>query len=622
MSSGEEHAKSQADATARPVGGSSKRPGLPVGLLAGQLAALLLLAVVTSWLLQRGEVKEDAAQQQARARWTAELIAQAVGGSVSLQDSPRLLPVLERATRDAQLEAAAILDTTGTIVAHTNVTRTGLQLAVPRKSEQSSAQLARSLGTRLFGSDTHPVVLHPLLGRDAAVGTLVLQLPQPRGGFHALSPEAFLPVAMLLLAYVGLTQATVRRAIAPTSAFLERLARTLQPSGDKPQEGAAGDSYGQVMEETVSFVDAMRQAKESLTIENRLLGYERKRMERVLDQLPDGILMLDRGGEISYLNRAAIGLLNMKPDGAAEHHAPQVPDEYKEALLEAERSGRATLSKPSESQDRIIVITRIPMPATTGHTAGTLFTLRDTTAQRSAERAQTEFLSQVAHELKAPLNTIVTYVEALADDALLSADERREFYNTLNSEAHRMSQLINNLLQLSRIGLGNLSAKFAFVKTGDLVRIIGDSLRAQAEGHGVLFKMHVPDNLPSIQGDKDLLGVAITNLVTNAIKYTPGGGSVQLTAVEAGGSIGIEVTDTGCGIPEEFQEQVFERFARSDQEEVLEKSGSGLGLSLVREIADIHEGRVELSSQVGEGSTFRLWLPIPESGSQLRVPAA
>lgn len=621
MSSGDEHAKSHPGEKVASAGAAPRRPGLPVGLLAGQLAALLLLAVVTSWLLHRGEVKEDAAQQQAHARWTAELIAQAVGGSVTLQDSPRLLPVLERATRAAELEAAAILDTTGTIVAHTNVTRTGMQLSVPREADPSSDQLARRLGTRLFGNDTHPVVLHPLLGSDAAVGTLVLQLPRPQGAFHALSPEAFLPVAVLLLAYVGLTQATVRRAIAPTSAFLERLARTLQPSGDKPQ-GADGESYGQVMEETVSFVDAMRQAKESLTIENRLLGYERKRMEKILDQLPDGILMMDRGGEISYLNRAAIGLLNLKPEETPEHRAPQVPDEFKGALLEAERSGRATMSKPSDTQDRIIVIARIPMPSTTGRTSGTLFTLRDTTAQQSAERAQTEFLSQVAHELKAPLNTIVTYVEALADDALLSADERRDFYNTLNSEAHRMSQLINNLLQLSRIGLGNLSAKFGFVKAGDLVRIIGNSLRAQAEGHGLSFKLQVPDNLPSIQGDKDLLGVAITNLVTNAIKYTPGGGSVQLTALEAGGGISIEVTDTGYGIPEEFQEKVFERFARSDQEEVTQKSGSGLGLSLVREIADIHEGRVELTSQVGEGSTFRIWLPIPESGTQLKVPAA
>jgi two-component system, OmpR family, phosphate regulon sensor histidine kinase PhoR len=600
---------------------SSRFPSLPIGLLAGQLAALLLLALVTSWLLQRGDSRETASQMQGRARWTAELVAQAVGGSVTLQDSPRLLPVLERATRDAQLQAAAILDTAGTIVAHTNVTRTGLHLALPTDPHPSGEELAKLLGMRLFGKDANRVLIHPLLGADAAVGTLVLQMPNPKGGLRALNPEAFLPIAVLLLAYVGLTQATVRRAIAPTSAFLERLARSLH-SPDTSDKDPGDHSYGKVMDDTVSFVDAMRQAKESLTIENRLLGYERKRMEKILDLLPDGILMMDRGGELSYVNRAAVAMLSLSSENVSDRHAPQLPEECKESLAEAERSGRATLSRSADNQDRTLVITRIPMPSTSGRSAGTLYTLRDTTAQHSAERAQTEFLSQVAHELKAPLNTIVTYVEALADDTLLSADERRDFYNTLNGEAHRMGQLISNLLQLSRIGMGNLTAKFGFVKLGDLLRVMGNSLRAQAEGQGLTFQLQVPDNLPSIQGDKDLLGVAITNLITNAIKYTPAGGRISILAAEEEGGIRLEVSDTGLGIPEEFQQKAFERFARSEQEEVQQKSGSGLGLSLVKEIADIHDGRIELTSTVGQGSTFRIWLPVRETDSHLSVPAA
>lgn len=598
------------------------RPSIPPRLLMGQLAALLLLALVTTWLLHRNDGRQDTVQMENHARWTAELVSRAAGSETVKQDSPHLLPLLEQATRDANLRAAAILDSTGVIVAHTDLARTGLRFTLPPDGLGGDDDQIRALSMRLFGNQSGQLLAHPIAGPQGRTGTLVFLLPAPKGGLFAFAPEAFLPIALLLLAYVGLTQSTVRRALAPTSVFLEKLSKSIQTPADLAEDNPSNVVYSEVMDKTVTFVDTLRQARESLTIENRVLSYERKRMEKILDQLPDGIIIVDHSEKISFLNRAAIGMLDLKTDDQASHQASSIPDTVRSLLQEAKQDGRATLTKSDDANTRTVTINRISMQATGGRTAGTIYTLRDATAQQSAERAQAEFLSQVTHELKAPLNTIVTYVEALADDGLLTAEERKEFYNTLSAEAHRMGQLISNLLQLSRIEMGNLSARFGFVKIGDLVRATASAVRAQAEGCGLDFDISVPENLPSIQGDKDLLGVAVTNLVTNAIKYTPEGGTVSVRALEADGGVAIEVQDTGFGIPEEIHQSIFMQFVRSEQEEVQAKSGSGLGLSLVKEIADTHEGTIAVESAEGSGSTFRLWLPTREIGSQLSVPAA
>ena len=185
-----------------------------------------------------------------------------------------------------------------------------------------------------------------------------------------------------------------------------------------------------------------------------------------------------------------------------------------------------------------------------------------------------------------------------------------------------MAQLISNLLQLSRIQLGSLSAQRRFVKPAPLIIDQAGSLRAAAEDRQLTLQVSVPENLPAVHVDKDLLGVAITNLVSNAIKYTPPGGRIVVSASAVSGGISIEVADTGVGIPPDEHARVFEKFTRSEQDWVQEQSGSGLGLSLVKEIAEIHDGQVSLESTEGQGSTFRIWLPCRQAGTRADVVEA
>ena len=254
------------------------------------------------------------------------------------------------------MRAAAILDSTGVIVAHTDLARTGLRFTLPPNGVEANDDQARALSMRLFGHQSGQLLAHPIAGPQGQTGTLVFLLPEPKSGFIAFAPEAFLPIALLLLAYVGLTQSTVRRALAPTSVFLEKLSKSIQTPADMMEEGASDVAYSEVMDKTVSYVDTLRQARESLTIENRVLSYERKRMEKILDQLPDGVIIVDHSEKISFLNRAAIGMLDLKTDDQASHQASSIPDTVKNLLQEAQQDGRATLTQSDDANARTITI--------------------------------------------------------------------------------------------------------------------------------------------------------------------------------------------------------------------------------------------------------------------------
>jgi two-component system sensor histidine kinase VicK len=592
---------------------------LPVRPLLVQVLLLLVLASGTTWLLQREALRDATVQATARAQAQTELIAQAIGDQALPGDGPRMTRILECAVREGNLRAAAIVDSSGRIVAHTDLTRVGRRLPAELLGPVAQTTAAQ---TELFGAQDGEIFERPLLGPHGPRGRVaLLQHPPQFSLWGAATLRILLPAGLLLLAFIGVTQATIRWAVRPTVEFIERLRQTLDAGDEANSRGQdAAQGTGAAMEQAVSCVTALHQAKQALTVENRVLDYEKRRMSHLLDRLPDGILYTDAVHHILFSNRAADKLIERSPDTEGNWSLAQLPIALQNALREAHKQGQAVLPA-EEDRPRRIQINRLPLPGGMGEPAGDLYILRDVSALQAAQDAQAEFLSQISHELKAPLNTIVTFVEALADGDDLSREEREQYFNTLEDESGRMARLIGNLMQLSRIQLGNLSGKFTYVKPAALLRRQLQAFASQAESAGITLRAKIPENLPALYGDKDLLGVAVTNLVSNAVKYTVRGGQVTLQARNDGERLTIEIEDTGIGIPAEIKEQVFERFVRSEQPEVRERPGSGLGLALVKEIAELHQGEVSLQSEVGRGSLFRLTLPTRQVGTRMDVAA-
>ncbi len=225
-------------------------------------------------------------------------------------------------------------------------------------------------------------------------------------------------------------------------------------------------------------------------------------------------------------------------------------------------------------------------------------------------RLKSDFVANVSHELKTPLALIRLFAETLELGRVPSEDKARQYYRVINKESHRLTQLINNILDFSRIEAGRKEYRFAPTDVARVVREVIESYRFQIEQQGFELAVEVADDLPQVPADAEALGQAILNLVNNAIKYSRESKTIDIEVRREGSKVLVSVKDSGIGIPRGEQKKIFEKFFRGEDSLVHETKGSGLGLALVRHIMEAHGGQVEVDSAPGKGSTFTLVLPV------------
>ena len=237
---------------------------------------------------------------------------------------------------------------------------------------------------------------------------------------------------------------------------------------------------------------------------------------------------------------------------------------------------------------------------------GALMLFRDVTAQNLAKQGSSTFIAQVSHELKSPLNVISMYAETLQGGEEMSEEFLVEAANVIKDETERMTMLINNTLNLSNIEMGNISINRSRVKLKDLLKDAFDACARNSQANDLEYKLELPPEISPVAVDKELMRIAINNLLTNAIKYSNPGGVVSLSAEETDSSVRIAVSDSGIGIDSGELEKIFEKFYRSSSNEVRTRAGHGIGLALAREIVQLHQGTLTVSSEPGKGSIFTI----------------
>ncbi len=222
------------------------------------------------------------------------------------------------------------------------------------------------------------------------------------------------------------------------------------------------------------------------------------------------------------------------------------------------------------------------------------------------DRLKSKFVSDVSHELRTPVTNLKLYVELLERGKL---DRRAQYMDTLKQQADRLAQLVEDILDLSRLERASAGPVFAPLDLNTLVEQVVAAYAARAEAAGLSLIFEPGADLPPAHGDYNQLTQVVTNLVTNAINYTPAG-EVRVSTYPLNNRVCLQVRDTGRGIDPQDMSHLFERFYRGQNASQLDIPGSGLGLAIVKEIVDLHEGRIEVDSRIGEGSTFRVWLPM------------
>ncbi|HEY3109659.1 MAG TPA: PAS domain S-box protein [Chloroflexota bacterium] len=262
---------------------------------------------------------------------------------------------------------------------------------------------------------------------------------------------------------------------------------------------------------------------------------------------------------------------------------------------------------------RELELTSSPVHTADGEHLGRLFVLRDVTRQREVARMKDEFVSLVSHELRTPLTSIKGYVDLLIDGELGElGEEQRAFLAVVKKNADRLVGLINDLLDISRIESGKLALEREPLELRPLVEGVALGLRPQVEGKQQQLTIGLPLDLPPVLGDPDRVVQILTNLLSNAHKYTPADGQIAISARPEGTQVRVSVRDTGCGLTPEEQSQLFNRFFRARNHATQEVGGTGLGLAITRSLVEMHGGQIGVVSAPGEGSTFSFTLPAVE----------
>jgi len=242
--------------------------------------------------------------------------------------------------------------------------------------------------------------------------------------------------------------------------------------------------------------------------------------------------------------------------------------------------------------------------------AGLVLVYSNVRRELHLSRIKSDFVANVSHELKTPLALIRLFSETLELGRVPSDEKAKQYYRVINKESQRLTQLINNILDFSRIEAGRKEYRFAPTEVGRIVTDVLEAYRFQIEQQGFTLEVHVADDLPEVVADKEALGQALLNLVNNAIKYSRDEKYLSLDVRAEGGKVLLAVTDRGIGVAKSEHKKIFEKFYRAENSLVHETKGSGLGLALVQHIMQAHGGSVEIESAPGKGSTFTLVLPL------------
>jgi len=352
----------------------------------------------------------------------------------------------------------------------------------------------------------------------------------------------------------------------------------------------------------------------------------------ILESIADGVVVTDVNRQVTVINHAALELLGLPghlPTGrdvSWVYHA--FPPETVEMVLgimagfsasprgvslESLSMGQAVL----ERDGRILQAHFAPVVAGEGEFWGVVTVLRDITREREIAQAKSEFVSIVAHELRTPMTSIKGYTDLLLGGAVGELSEPQEnFLQVVKSNADRLSTLVTDLLDLSRIETGRVVLESKPFELGLVIDEVLASLRGLSEERQVMVRTQVPPGLPPILADQDRVVQVLTNLVSNACSYTPVGGSVVISVRRVDSMLQTDITDTGIGVPRNQMDRIFERFERGDHELVRQRSGTGLGLPIAKSIVEMHGGRIWVESEVGQGSTFSFTLPIYRAQTQ------
>jgi signal transduction histidine kinase len=414
--------------------------------------------------------------------------------------------------------------------------------------------------------------------------------------------------------------------------FARKLTDPLQYLNMQAQRIAGGDFSSQIEvssdDELGELATAFNKMLVSLRSSYLRLALEKERDETLLESMNEGMIALDNHGKIVLINSVASSTFGLDPNTKDVSFLDTVPLLSQQgkvippetlptsALQTGEIVDSVYMFRENETHKVLLNVSASPIKIE-GRVAGAILVIRDVTKEKEVDRMKTEFISLASHQLRTPLSAIKWFSEMLLNgDAGELKPEQKEFTKNISDSTNRMVDLVNSLLNISRIESGRIIVD---PKPTDLKELIGgivNDLKAKTEERQQTLIISVHSELPKINLDSRLIGQVYLNLLTNAVKYTPKNGEISVTVSKKGEDVISQVTDNGYGIPKAQQGRIFEKFFRAENVAKFETDGTGLGLYLIKAVVESSGGKIWFESEEGKGTSF--WFTLPLSGMKAK----
>lgn len=455
------------------------------------------------------------------------------------------------------------------------------------------------------------VVAVPITFMDEVIGAVFMaqSMTEIMGGMQALTNTLALSLLLVGLLMLPVVLFFASRMVRPITRM--RTVALTMAGGDLTAraEDGSNDEYGELGR-------ALNHLSSELGSTISSLQMERNRLQSLINGLSEGIIAVDAKGATTLINPAVYGLLNLQStDDNVRAAAPDVFAMFDQALSSAQ-----AVKKTVWQGDVALHISVSPLLLQSGEVTGCVGIVSDVTSAERLEQTRRDYVANVSHELRTPLTAMRALIEPLRDGLVKTEEQRQQIYDVVLRETMRLSRLVNDMLELSRLQSGTASLSRSVFAPLPLFNLIHETYSAYAEDYQQTFVYDVPEDLPSVWGNPDRTQQVLIVLLDNAFKYTPEGGVVTLSACAEGDVVRVRVRDTGVGIPAADLPHVFDRFYKVDKSH--HSKGTGLGLAIAYEIMKHLGEEMSVTSEPGRGSCFTFTLHIAQGAAELpKAPA-
>ena len=470
---------------------------------------------------------------------------------------------------------------------------------------EGSAKVPETDSTEEVMNGNLVVVAVPITFMDEVIGAVFMaqSMTEIMGGMQALTNTLALSLLLVGLLMLPVVLFFASRMVRPITRM--RTVALTMAGGDLTAraEDGSNDEYGELGR-------ALNYLSSELGSTISSLQMERNRLQSLINGLSEGIIAVDAKGATTLINPAVYGLLNLQStDDNVRAAAPDVFAMFDQALSSAQ-----AVKKTVWQGDVALHISVSPLLLQSGEVTGCVGIVSDVTSAERLEQTRRDYVANVSHELRTPLTAMRALIEPLRDGLVKTEEQRQQIYDVVLRETMRLSRLVNDMLELSRLQSGTASLSRSVFAPLPLFNLIHETYSAYAEDYQQTFVYDVPEDLPSVWGNPDRTQQVLIVLLDNAFKYTPEGGVVTLSACAEGDVVRVRVRDTGVGIPAADLPHVFDRFYKVDKSH--HSKGTGLGLAIAYEIMKHLGEEMSVTSEPGQGSCFTFTLHIAQGSAE------